>query len=214
MAERKPEAWQWNELIFATGNPHKVDELNAMVQPALGLRVVGLSAFSGLPAIAEDQPTFAGNAIKKAETIAHHLGRPVAADDSGLVVDALQGAPGVHSARYAGADATDEENNRKLLSELNGVPPNERGATFVCVLALAVPGETTWVVRGECRGRIAEEPRGAYGFGYDPLFWLPDRRRAMAELPPEEKNQISHRAQAVRKWITTMRERYRFYRKE
>ncbi|MDR6226467.1 XTP/dITP diphosphatase [Desmospora profundinema] len=210
MAETKKETWQWSELVIATGNRHKVEELNAMVYSSLGIRVVGLSAFSGLPAIVEDRDTFEGNAVKKAETIAHHLQRPVAADDSGLAVKALQGAPGVRSARYAGEHATDAENNAKLLSELEGIPPQERGAAFVCALALAVPGEPTRIVRGECPGYIAEESKGEHGFGYDPLFWLPDRNQTMAQLARSEKNRISHRARAVEKLIISLKDRYQF----
>lgn len=210
MAEIKNETWEWNELVIATGNAHKVTELNAMIQPRLGIRVVGLSAFADLPEIVEDQDTFAGNAIKKAETIANYLQRPVVADDSGLEVAALGGAPGVRSARYAGEGATDAQNNAKLLSELAGVPADERQAAFVCVLAVAIPGEATHTVRGECLGFIAQAPKGDYGFGYDPLFRLSDRAKTIAELAPEEKNRISHRAQAVEKLIAYLSQRYRF----
>ncbi|PTM58222.1 XTP/dITP diphosphatase [Desmospora activa] len=211
MESTKKETWRWNELVFATGNEHKVTELNAMIEPILGIRVVGLSAFTGLPEIVEDRDTFAGNAAKKAETIANHLQRPVAADDSGLTVAALNGAPGVHSARYAGERATDAENNAKLLAALADVPAGERQASFVCVLALAVPGKPTDTVRGECTGLIGQVPKGDNGFGYDPLFQLPDYAKTMAELVPEEKNRISHRAKAVKQLIAYLNERYRFH---
>ncbi|PTX59352.1 XTP/dITP diphosphohydrolase [Melghirimyces profundicolus] len=204
--------WRWTELIFATRNRHKVKELDAMFREALGIRVKGLEGMENLPHIVEDRETFEGNAVKKAETIAGVLGRPVAADDSGLAVDALQGAPGVYSARYAGPDATDAENNRKLLMELEGLPEAERKAAFVCALALAVPGDETRVVRGECPGRIALRPRGENGFGYDPLFFLPERGCTMAELPPEVKNQISHRARATERLIRLLKETFDFGR--
>jgi XTP/dITP diphosphohydrolase len=202
--------WQWTEMVFATRNSHKVRELDAMFSAHLGIRVKGLADFEGVPEVVEDRDSFEGNAVKKAETIAQVLNRPVAADDSGLTVEALGGAPGIYSARYAGPDATDEENNRKLLAALQDVPDGDRRAAFVCVLALAVPGEETVTVRGETPGMIAKELKGEYGFGYDPLFLLPDRGCTMAEVPPEVKNRISHRAKAAEKLIQLLREKYRF----
>ncbi|SDW24189.1 XTP/dITP diphosphohydrolase [Marininema mesophilum] len=200
----------WNELVFATGNAHKVEELDAIFRQALGIRVIGLNGLSDLPEIVEDQDTFEGNAIKKAETIARLHNRPVAADDSGLAVEALEGAPGVYSARYAGENATDRENNRKLLREMEKVGAKERECAFVCALALAIPGEPTQTVRGEVTGEITLEPRGNYGFGYDPMVYLPELDRTVAELLPEEKNQISHRATAAKKLIPLLLKAYSF----
>lgn len=209
MAERKG-LFPGTELVFATGNAHKVEELDGMFRSTLGIRVLGLDGFTGLPEILEDRDTFEGNAAKKAETIAEALGRPVAADDSGLSVDFLNGDPGVHSARYSGPGATDEKNNDKLLQALTGVPVEKRGASFVCVLAFAVPGKETRFLRGVCPGRIADQPRGDHGFGYDPLFFLPERGCTMAELPPKEKNRISHRARATEQLIRLLEETYLF----
>ncbi|SMO36651.1 XTP/dITP diphosphatase [Melghirimyces algeriensis] len=205
--------WNRNEWVFATQNKHKVSELNSIFREQLGIKVVGLHSFKGLPEIIEDQDTFEGNARKKAETISQVLGRPVFADDSGLSVDFLNGAPGVYSARYAGLGATDEQNVEKLLYELKGVSQDKRGASFVCVLALSVPGEKTFIVRGECPGRIAFHPQGEYGFGYDPVFFLPDRGCTMAELPPHVKNQISHRAHATERLIHLLNEKFDFDQK-
>jgi XTP/dITP diphosphohydrolase len=129
----------------------------------------------------------------------------ILADDSGLEVDALGGAPGVYSARYAGPGATDAANVAKLLEALRGVPDEVRTARFRCVIALLAPDGRLWTVDGACEGRIAHEPRGSGGFGYDPVFLLPDRGLTMAELPPEEKNRISHRAQALAKAMELLR---------
>ena len=130
-----------------------------------------MDRFSDVPEVVEDGDTFEANAVKKAETISRALNRPVVADDSGLVVPSLGGAPGVRSARYAGPEADDRANNEKLLKALEGKAGEEREAYFVCVLALKIPGEEPRLVRGECRGRIAHEPKGDQGFGYDPLFF-------------------------------------------
>lgn len=186
------------DILLATHNQGKIKEFSAYLA-RLGWQVQGLP--DDAPPVVEDGLTFADNARKKAETMARHFHLPVLADDSGLEVEALHGQPGVHSARYAGEKATDEENNAKLLRELSGVPWERRTARFVCVLALAVPGKETQIFRGECDGRILREPRGDGGFGYDPLFYLPDLDKTMAELTLEEKNLISHRANALRQLI-------------
>ena len=147
----------------------------------------------------EDEDTFAGNARKKAETIARVSGFAALADDSGLEVECLNGRPGVYSARFAGSQAGDAENNRYLLRLMEGVPLEKRSAAFKCVMALALPGGNTYLVEGSCRGRIAEEPRGDSGFGYDPLFIAESSGLTFAQMGPEEKNKISHRARALRK---------------
>ncbi|SFS98905.1 XTP/dITP diphosphohydrolase [Marininema halotolerans] len=200
----------WNELVFATQNAHKVEELDAIFKESLGMRVIGLHNLPDIPEIIEDQDTFEGNAIKKAETIAGVLNRPVAADDSGLAVAALNGAPGVYSARYAGENATDRDNNHKLLEAVKSIAEEKRQCAFVCALALAVPGEPTQTVRGEVSGRITLNPRGEHGFGYDPLVYLPEQDRTVAQLLPEEKNQISHRAVAAKKLIPLLKKAYLF----
>lgn len=208
MKAQGSKAWRWPELVLATRNKHKTEEFDAVLRRELGLPVVDLGQVGGVPNVVEDGDTFEANAVKKAETAMRALDRPVIADDSGLVVPALAGAPGVYSARYAGPDATDEDNNRKLLAELERSPEDSRDAMFVCVIALAVPGEKTQVVRGECYGRITDQPRGSYGFGYDPLFFIPEEGKTMAELPPERKNKISHRARAIEKLLALFREQF------
>lgn len=195
-----------NELVLATRNPGKVREMAALLAD-LGVTMRSLFDVPGAPEVEEDGRTFAENAVKKAETIARFTGLPALADDSGLEVDALGGAPGVFSARYAGEGASDAANNEKLLAALAGVPAERRTARYRCVLALAAPGMPTVTVEGVCEGRIAEQPRGTGGFGYDPLFYLPGRGKTMAELRPEEKNAISHRGQALRRLKALLVER-------
>jgi XTP/dITP diphosphohydrolase len=135
--------------------------------------------------------------MKKAVAIAHQTGRIAIADDSGISIDALHGRPGVFSSRYAGEGAADAGRYQKLLGEMSGVPKEKRGATFVCVIAVSSPEGKAETVVGQCRGEIALAPRGSHGFGYDPVFYLPELGRTMAEVDPEVKNRISHRAQAL-----------------
>lgn len=184
------------ELILATHNLGKVKELRQMLGD-LPVEVRSLHDFPELGEIPETGSTFRENARIKAQTVFAHTGKPVIADDSGLEVDALGGEPGVYSARYAGEQATDEDNNRKLLQALSGVPVSGRGAQFRSVIcAVFSPGQEIFV-EGICRGRIGFEPRGDNGFGYDPLFLVePDYQRTMAELSLAEKNAISHRSRA------------------
>ena len=186
------------EVVIATRNAGKLREIQAILAP-LGLRILSLRDFPEIPEIVEDGNTFEENALKKAIAVALQTGRTAMADDSGLAVDALQGRPGVFSSRYAGEKATDADRCRKLLEEMAGIPPGKRGAVFICVMAVASPGGKTEVVKGECRGEIALAPRGSHGFGYDPVFFLPEFGKTMAELAPEVKNQISHRARALEK---------------
>lgn len=188
-------------LVIATRNPGKVRELAELLAD-LPLRLLSLADFPELPEIPEEGETFAANAVAKARQVAAMTGLPALADDSGLEVAALGGRPGVHSARYAAdltapAPPTDEDNWQKLLKELRGVPEGERQARFVCVIALALPDGRLFTTRGECPGVIATEPRGHEGFGYDPVFWLPEYRATMAEVGLEVKNRLSHRAQAL-----------------
>lgn len=182
-------------LVVATNNEHKLRELAAMLAD-LPVRVLGLREFPGAPPVNETGTTFAENAILKARAAAEHTGRWAMADDSGLEVDALDGQPGVYSARFAGPDATDGENNDKLLRLLEHVPDEERTARFRCALALVSPTGEIFVDEGTCEGVIARAPRGSGGFGYDPLFVVPELGRTFAELPPSVKDRISHRARA------------------
>ena len=197
------------KLLVATRNAGKVRELSRLFAALEGVELVGLEAFSDAPDVVEDADTFAGNAVKKAKELAEATGLPTLADDSGLEVDALGGAPGVHSARYAGAHGDDAANNAKLLDALRDVPDARRTARFRCVLAFADPrgslGEGVLTAAGVVEGRIVREPRGADGFGYDPLFLLAGDARTTAELPPAEKDAVSHRGRAARAMCELLR---------
>ena len=181
------------KVVLATTNRHKLDELQQMLADSPVELVMPPHAIE----VDETGETFSDNARLKARTYARLLGEPALADDSGLSVDALGGRPGVHSARYAGANATDADRIRKLLGELEGVPDAERGASFHCALVLAWPGDSELTVEGMVSGRILHAPRGEHGFGYDPDFYVPSLHKAFAELTPEEKNAHSHRAKAA-----------------
>ncbi len=165
----------------------------------LPLRLHDLNRFESAPDVEEDGKSFAENALKKARTYANLFGKVAIADDSGLEVEALNGRPGIHSARYAGVAATDRENRDKLLKEMEGLPTPKRGARFRCVMALVTPRGEEVITEGSCRGRIGLKEVGKGGFGYDPLFYLPRHRKTMAQLSLEEKNRVSHRGKAVRK---------------
>jgi XTP/dITP diphosphohydrolase len=191
------------ELVVATRNAGKLREIRHLLAGE-GIAVLGLEAFPELPEVVEDGDTFAANARKKAETVAHLTGRPCLADDSGLTVAALNGAPGVHSARYAGMQGDDAANNARLLRELAHVPDSRRQAAFCCVMALCRPGEGTTLFEGRVTGRILQAPRGDGGFGYDPLFLVDGCERTMAELPLAEKNRLSHRGQALRQVVVAL----------
>ena len=188
-----------NTYVLATKNEHKAVEMREILGSAWEI-ITQTEAGAGEVEVIEDGNTFEENAAKKAETIMRATGKPCIADDSGLCVDALDGAPGVYTARYAGENATNEENIAKLLQALSGVPKEKRTASFVCVIALAEPGQKTRLFRGECPGRIAEAPSGKAGFGYDPIFYAQGYDRTMAELTAEEKNQISHRGKALERF--------------
>lgn len=185
-------------LVLATRNPVKEKEIKSLLR-GLPLDILTLADFGHLPEVVEDQKTFAGNAVKKAYTISRACAEITLADDSGLEVNALGGQPGIHSARFAGPGAGDEANNRLLLKLLAGRPPEERGAVFRCVIAIFVPGDKIYLVRGSCPGKIAEEPRGCGGFGYDPLFIHEPSGLTLAEMEPRAKSRISHRGQALRR---------------
>jgi XTP/dITP diphosphohydrolase len=186
---------------MATRNAGKVRELRDLLQ-GLGIGLLSLNDFPDLPEIPEEGATFAENAETKAREVARLTHLPALADDSGLEVTALGGRPGVFSARYAqdrtGPKApTDPDNWRKLLDEMAKVPWEERGARFVCEIALALPDGRVFTARGDCGGYIALKPKGNHGFGYDPVFWVPEYESTMAELGPAIKNRISHRARAL-----------------
>jgi len=183
-------------LLIATRNQKKKRELQAILS-AWNVKLLTLDDVEGMPEIEEDGATFAENAIKKAQTIAQLSGCITLADDSGLVVDALGGAPGVFSARFAGLEANDENNNLKLLYLMQNIPDEDRTARFICVIAVADPDGHVDTVQGVCEGKIGITPRGHGGFGYDPLFIPSGLSDSFAELPDVEKNQISHRGKAL-----------------
>ncbi len=194
------------KLVVATRNKGKIAEIKRLVSDLSQVELVFLDDFQNLPDIAETGKTFKENALIKAKEIASLTGYWTLADDSGLVVDYLQGAPGVYSARFSGEKATDAQNNAKLLSLLKNVPWEKRQAKFVCVIAICNPKGQCYTLEGECKGYIALEPKGTHGFGYDPVFFVPAYGKTMAELEPEIKNQISHRAMALKRLKPLLRQ--------
>jgi len=193
------------KLLVATGNQGKLKEISRLLEDS-GVEVVGLKQLQDPPEVIEDGATFEANARKKALEMATFSGCLTLADDSGLVVAALAGAPGVHSARYAGEQGDDAANNAKLLEALAGVVDEQRQAAFHCVMALAWPDGRCETFAGQVRGLIMRGERGAGGFGYDPLFMVPEYGKTMAELPLDIKNRISHRGTALRKVIPLLQE--------
>lgn len=183
------------EVIIATKNAGKAKEFEHIFKP-YNVCVKSLLDFEAIDDIVEDGETFEENALIKARAIAKQFNQMVLADDSGLEVDALNGRPGVYSARYAGEGRNDHENILKVLRELEGVSDNDRSARFVCALAIVAPNQEEVVVRGTCEGQILTECLGTEGFGYDPIFYLPQLSKTMAQLPKSEKNVLSHRADA------------------
>jgi XTP/dITP diphosphohydrolase len=182
-------------LLIASRNPAKVAELRALIAEQLPIEVLPLPEKA--PEVGESGATFEENALLKARAAAAWAREWALADDSGLEVDALGGAPGVHSRRYAGEDATDAQRIDRLLAALSDVPFGRRAARFRCSIAIAAADGRTWTAEGICEGIILGEPRGEHGFGYDPVFFLPELGRTMAELAPSEKNRVSHRARAL-----------------
>ena len=195
-------------ILIATSNPGKLRDFAGAALDH-GIQIAALPNFSSLPAVVEDGPTFEANARKKAEHFSRLApGEIVLADDSGLEVDALGGAPGVHSARYAAAEphkqetnTNDEANNARLIRELKEVPTEKRTGRFVCVIAAARDGHTLAVFQGKADGILLDRPRGSGGFGYDPLFYFPQIQKTFAELTAEEKANYSHRGAAFRKFL-------------
>ncbi len=194
-----------NTIVLASGNAGKIRELNTLLSD-LDLTVLPQSDFN-VPEAIEDGLSFVENALKKARNAAQHTGLPALADDSGLAVDALNGAPGIYSARYAGNNATDEANWRKLLDQLQDVPEADRAAQFHCVLVyLRHPEDPTPLIcHGTWSGHIVTQPAGEAGFGYDPVFWSPEHQCTAAELTKAQKNAISHRGQALQQLKSLMR---------
>ncbi len=192
------------DIVIATRNAHKVRELTRLL-PLTGVRWHSLAEFPAVPPVREDGRTYTANAIKKARAAARATGMPALADDSGLEVRALDWAPGIRSARFAGAHGDDGANNAKLLRLLDGVPPAKRGARYQCVLALAAPDGRIMLARGTWRGRIALKSAGRGGFGYDPLFWLPGLGKTVGQLPVRRKHRLSHRARAAARMLPMLR---------
>lgn len=194
-----------NQLVLATRNLGKVRELEVLLQDD-DLEILSLQDFPEIPEIIEDGQTFQDNALKKARIVGETLQLPTLADDSGLEVALLAGAPGVYSARFAGPKATSLLNNQRLLELLKDYPDlQERTAQFVSVIALVLPDGYERVVHGSCAGYILLQPQGTGGFGYDPLFYLPEYQATFAELPLKIKNQISHRGRAFRQIVAEIR---------
>jgi XTP/dITP diphosphohydrolase len=196
------------DVLVATSNPGKIrDFVGAAAQH--GIEIAAIPDFSSLPIVTEDGSTFEANARKKAEAYSEYApGEIVIADDSGLEVDALGGAPGVHSARYAadephtaGANTDDEANNVKLIRQITSVAPEKRTARFVCCIAAARNGKTLAVFEGKAEGIVLDQPRGSNGFGYDPLFYFPQIGKTFAELSAQEKSNYSHRGKTFRKFL-------------
>jgi XTP/dITP diphosphohydrolase len=196
-----------SRIVLASNNPGKVREFNALLTH-IAIQVLP-QADLAIPEAAETGLSFVENAIIKARNAAVHSGLPAIADDSGIEVDALNGAPGIRSARYAGGDASDEANNRKLLRALDGVPEAERTARYQCLIVyLAHPEDPTPIIcEGSWEGRILASPRGEAGFGYDPIFYVPTHGCSSAELDPEVKNELSHRGKALRQLLDRLKTR-------
>jgi XTP/dITP diphosphohydrolase len=185
-------------LVLATRNRGKTEEIRSLLD-GTGIAIKNLSDFGPLPEVAEDGATFDENAYKKSSFYSRILGLPAMADDSGLVVEALDGAPGVLSARYAGENATDSDRYRKLLSAMAG--RTNRAAAFECVISIAVPTGAALTYEGRCEGLIAQSPAGDKGFGYDPIFYYPPLKKTFAELGAAEKNHVSHRGRALQEVV-------------
>lgn len=187
-----------DEIIIATNNQHKIKEFARMLSP-IGIKVISLKEAGIESSPEENADTFEGNAYIKAMSVYELTGKPVAADDSGLCVDALNGAPGIHSARYGGEGLTDKERTAKLLNEMAGIPKPKRTARFVCAISLVVSTEQCLTFTGKCEGEIGFEPIGENGFGYDPVFMVDDE--SFSTISGEVKDSISHRGNALKKML-------------
>lgn len=194
------------KIVLATGNKNKIKEIKEKFSSLGSLEITSLEELENIPDIEENATTFEGNALIKAETICRLTGSPSMADDSGLVIDALNGEPGVYSARYGGDNLSDNDKNMMVLSKMAVIPEKKRTAAFVCVIAIALPDGRSYTVEGRCSGIIAMEPAGSNGFGYDPIFYIPESGKTMAQLTPDEKNIISHRGKALEKAYEILKE--------
>jgi len=193
-------------IAAATGNKNKIKEIREKLSGLKWINVLSLTELGIDPEIEEDADTFTGNALIKAREICRLTGMASIADDSGLVVDALNGKPGVYSARYGGPGASDMDRYQLLLKEMKSVPQGSRSARFVCAIAIVLPDGREYTAEGICEGVISLEPAGDRGFGYDPVFLLPEKGRTMAQLSMEEKNSISHRGRALEKAAAILKE--------
>jgi XTP/dITP diphosphohydrolase len=194
------------KIVFASGNEGKVREIREMLE-GMGIELVSLSNYTHVPEIVEDGKSFLENALKKAKIISEFTGETVLADDSGLQVEVLGGEPGIYSSRYAGEKATDDENNAALLAKLKNIPQEKRTAFFRCVLVLYRRDGSYDCFEGKWNGQIIDERRGNNGFGYDPIFFVPELKKTAAELPAEIKNKVSHRGQAFAQLKKTLGEK-------
>lgn len=193
------------ELVLASGNQGKIAEFQRLLE-GLEIQVHSMKEYPEIGDIVEDGATFAENALIKARTVCQATGKAALADDSGLMVDALDGAPGIYSARFAGEQHDDEANNAKLLRLLQDVQDGARSGKFFCAIAIVLPDGREYTVEGTCPGVILRELKGQGGFGYDPLFYVPEMGKTFAELSMEEKNRISHRGHANRKAVEILRQ--------
>ncbi|MBI4966307.1 MAG: XTP/dITP diphosphatase [Desulfomonile tiedjei] len=192
-------------ILIATSNQGKVEEIRDLVK-GLPVEFLSLSDVADIPEVIEDGLTFEENALKKARTFAAATGVVTLADDSGLCIDALDGRPGVHSARYSGEGASDAEKCARILQELENIPEERRTARFVCAMALVTPKGEEQLFGGSCEGRITREPRGTGGFGYDPIFYFEEAGCTFAEMDRESKNKVSHRGRALRAFARFLEE--------
>lgn len=186
------------DIVIATKNRDKLSELKSLLE-GLHIGIASLFEYPEIPDIVEDGASFEENARKKALAVAQATAGWALADDSGLAVDALGGEPGIYSARFAGRQGDYAANNAKLIEVMRDIPDGKRGAAFVCAIVLMAPDGREWTVEGRCAGTILRGPKGSYGFGYDPLFFIPEEDKTMAELPSDRKNEISHRGRALAK---------------
>jgi len=185
------------KIVIATSNKNKIIEIKNKFSSIRGLEIIPMSEYKDIPLIIEDADSFKGNALKKARIIRDFTGEISLADDSGLVVDALGGEPGVYSARYGGENLTDTDRYNLLLEKMRGIETGRRSARFICAIAMALPGGGEFTAEGACEGVISAEPAGSGGFGYDPVFYIPGLKLTMAEISLDQKNRISHRAKAL-----------------
>lgn len=185
------------KIVIASSNKNKILEIKDKFSSKKDIEIISLSEYENIPEIIEDADTFEGNALKKAKIIRDFTGEISLADDSGLVVDALDGEPGVYSARYGGEGLSDSDRYNLVLEKMRGVKDDNRTARFVCAIAMALPDGREFVTEGVCEGYISTAPVGEKGFGYDPLFYIPEFKSTMAEISLAEKNRISHRAKAL-----------------